>query len=35
MAKKNKVEYICTNCGFKYPKPLGKCHNCNEWKHFC
>lgn len=34
MAKKNKVEYICTNCGFKYPKLLGKCHNCNEWNTF-
>lgn len=31
MAKKSKVEYVCNNCGAKFPKLVGKCHNCNQW----
>jgi DNA repair protein RadA/Sms len=31
---KNKVEYVCINCGYKSPKWLGKCPNCNEWESF-
>lgn len=31
MAKKNKAEYVCNNCGAKFPKLVGKCHLCNQW----
>ncbi len=26
-----KKEYVCENCGAKYPKWIGMCHNCGVW----
>ena len=26
-----KTIYICSNCGYKTPKWLGKCPSCNQW----
>jgi len=31
---KTKTEFICTSCGYKSPKWLGKCISCNEWDCF-
>ena len=28
---KNKVEYVCQQCGRKAPKALGKCPQCGSW----
>lgn len=28
---KSKTTYICTQCGYKSPKWLGKCPGCNSW----
>ena len=29
-----KTIYICSDCGYKSPKWLGKCPACNEWNTF-
>ena len=29
-----KTIYICSDCGYKSPKWLGKCPSCNEWNTF-
>ena len=26
--------YVCSECGYKSPKWLGKCPSCNEWNTF-
>lgn len=31
MAAKSKIIYQCTQCGFEYPKLMGKCPGCGEW----
>lgn len=31
MPGKNKVTYICTNCGYESPRMYGKCPGCGEW----
>lgn len=31
MARKNTVQYICTNCGAKSATWSGRCHVCGEW----
>ena len=31
---KNKSFYVCSECGYKSPKWLGKCPQCNEWGSF-
>lgn len=31
---KNKVAYVCTNCGYDSPKWNGRCPNCGEWNTF-
>jgi DNA repair protein RadA/Sms len=31
---KQKLIYICQNCGFESPRWLGKCPNCEEWNSF-
>lgn len=31
MAKKQKVSYVCSNCGAQYGSWTGKCTNCGEW----
>lgn len=31
---KNKSFYVCSECGYKSPKWLGKCPQCNEWGTF-
>ena len=31
MAAKNKIVYICSNCGFESAKWAGKCPDCGEW----
>ncbi len=31
---KSKVVYICSECGARSPKWLGKCHNCGAWESF-
>ncbi len=31
---KQKIIYICSNCGAKSPKWLGRCNSCNEWNTF-
>jgi DNA repair protein RadA/Sms len=28
---KDKIVYVCSNCGHESMKWLGKCPNCNEW----
>ena len=28
---KNKTNFVCQNCGFHFPKWLGRCPNCGEW----
>ena len=32
--KNLKTIYICSDCGYKSPKWLGKCPSCNEWNTF-
>ena len=29
-----KTEYICTICGYKSPRWLGKCPSCQKWDTF-
>ncbi len=31
MASKVKTSYICSECGYKSPKWMGKCPGCNSW----
>lgn len=31
---KTKTTYICSECGYKSPKWLGKCPGCNQWNTF-
>lgn len=31
---KNKIAYVCTNCGYDSPKWNGRCPNCGEWNTF-
>ena len=31
---KNRVKYVCTNCGYESLKWIGKCPQCNEWNSF-
>lgn len=31
MAKKQKVMFVCQECGYTSPKFLGRCPNCGEW----
>ena len=31
MATKNKIVYICSNCGYETAKWAGKCPDCGEW----
>lgn len=31
---KNKIVYVCTNCGYDSPKWNGRCPNCGEWNTF-
>ena len=28
---KTKTVYVCTECGAKFPKWMGKCTTCNSW----
>ena len=32
--KKEKIKYICSECGYSSPKWLGKCPNCDSWGTF-
>lgn len=34
MNHKNKVVYICNECGYESPKWLGNCPSCNSWNSF-
>ena len=34
MAAKNKIVYICSNCGFESAKWAGKCPDCGECVKF-
>lgn len=34
MGMKKSVNYICINCGYQSPLPLGKCPECSEWGTF-
>ncbi len=31
MAKKQKIAYVCTECGADYPRWGGQCTSCGEW----
>lgn len=31
---KNRIVYVCTNCGYDSPKWNGRCPNCGEWNTF-
>ena len=31
MAGKNKITYVCSECGYESPKWMGKCIGCGEW----
>ena len=31
---KQKIKYICSQCGFESLRWLGKCPECNEWNTF-
>jgi DNA repair protein RadA/Sms len=31
MARNNKSEYLCQQCGFRTPKWLGRCPGCDQW----
>ncbi len=31
MPKKNKITYVCSNCGANFPKWMGQCSQCGEW----
>ena len=28
---KEKTSYVCSECGYKTPKWMGKCENCGSW----
>ena len=30
--KKNRIDYICTNCGYQSIKWLGRCPECDQWE---
>lgn len=30
-AKKQKISYVCSECGYKTPKWMGKCPDCSAW----
>lgn len=34
MAKKEKSVFVCDECGYKTPKWMGKCPECNSWNSF-
>ena len=34
MAKKNKISYICNECGHSVAKWQGKCGKCQAWNSF-
>ena len=31
---KDKIAYVCSNCGQESAKWIGKCHNCGQWNTF-
>ena len=31
---KDKIAYVCENCGYDSPKWIGKCPNCGQWNTF-
>lgn len=31
---KDKIAYVCSNCGYDSPKWIGKCPNCGKWNTF-
>lgn len=31
---KDRIAYVCENCGFDSPKWIGKCPNCGQWNTF-
>ncbi len=31
---KTKTKWICQNCGYETPRPLGKCPDCGSWSSF-
>ncbi|MCX7726665.1 MAG: DNA repair protein RadA [Chitinispirillaceae bacterium] len=31
MSRKNKIAFVCTECGEDYPKWQGRCDNCGSW----
>ena len=31
---KDKIAYVCSNCGFDSAKWIGKCPSCGEWNTF-
>ena len=31
---KDKIQYVCTACGYDSPKWIGKCPSCGEWNTF-
>ena len=31
---KDKIAYVCSNCGQDSPKWIGKCPNCGQWNTF-
>ncbi len=34
MAKKDKITFVCENCGAESPKWIGKCPGCGEWNTY-
>ncbi|WP_291425692.1 DNA repair protein RadA [Deinococcus sp.] len=34
MAKPPRSQYVCNSCGYRSPKPLGRCPNCQAWNSF-
>ena len=34
MAKQIKSDFVCTECGYRSPKWLGRCPGCGEWNSF-
>lgn len=32
--KAEKTKYVCSNCGYTYPKELGMCTSCGQWNTF-
>src|SRR5688572_8400661 len=31
---RTRAEYLCRACGFKTPRPLGRCPTCDAWNSF-